>query len=100
MKEGIAPRRLEDITLDLLWLEYRDVMIPKDLDPDNFVLARCHDAWMGGAMAALVMWHGLEIRADISAERRLELAARLMSEGQRWLAQLGLPETFKTSGLQ
>lgn len=91
-----APQTVEDFTLEALWDVYREGNIPNDLDPDNFVLNRCREAFYGGALFLATVWLGLEKRADVSAVERVAASARFVSEGEHVLANMDLPEALQT----
>ena len=91
-----APQTVDDFTLEALWESYREGAIPKDLDPDNFVLQRCREAFYGGALFLATVWHGLEKRADVTAQDKIAAAARFVSEGNHVLADMDLPEAMRT----
>ncbi len=90
------PQSVEDFTLAALWETYAEGAIPRDLDPENFVKARCREAFMGGALFIATIWHGLEKRGDISDETRVAASARFVSEGAQVLADIDLPEAMRT----
>lgn len=91
-----TPSSIEDFTLEALWESYSEGAIPKDLDPENFVMARCREAFYGGALFMATVWHGLEKRADISDEVRIAASARFVSEGSHVLADMDLPAALQT----
>lgn len=94
--EGTAPRAIEDVTVEWLWRNYRDLMIPGDLPPENFVLQRCHEAFAGGALFVAAVLHAMHRAPSFSEHERLTTSARLESEAQRLVDQLVLPEALRT----
>lgn len=93
MSGSKVPQRVEEWGVESLWRHYwqdgrRAAFAPED---EQVV----HDIFVSGALCVATLWHGLEQRADISAEARAATAARLVSEGSRICSDMDVPETFR-----
>lgn len=96
MNLDTAPRSVDDVTVDWLWEQYRELMIPVDLDPDNFVLQRCREAFAGGALFTAAVLHAMHREPAFSEIERLTTVARLHSEAQQTVDTLVLPEALRS----